>query len=165
MNGTRKWNIDYLNPRCCLAMQITITIRNLTTTFNWRPVHWDGWLMHVYLWCGCIGGNQAAAPSLCCSSVCWGSKRICNTSRSCTCARLVSGRVFKHLPKSYQQSWNRTMTQAVLFNCTDDAVQILSRFKHLPWLFFLLHNENLLLKWKIVYCKKTSQQPKTAVFE
>lgn len=57
------------------------------------------------------------------------------------------------------------MTQAVLFHYTDDAVQILSRFEHLPWLFLLLHNENLLLKLKIVYCKKNTQQPKTAVFE
>lgn len=69
------------------------------------------------------------------------------------------------------------MTQSSGFiNYTDDAVQVLSSFNHLPWLFLLLHNENLPLKWQIVYCKKKkknqpektnklTQKPRTAVFE
>lgn len=47
-----------------------------------------GWMINAcLLWSGCTGGNQAAAPSLCCSSVCWGSRRTCNTSRLSPCAR------------------------------------------------------------------------------
>lgn len=64
------------------------------------------------------------------------------------------------------------MTQAVFFNDTDDIAQVLSSFKHLLCLFLLLHNENLPLKWQIVYCKKQKekntkqkQQPKPVVFE
>lgn len=64
------------------------------------------------------------------------------------------------------------MTQAVFFNDTDDIAQVLSNFKHLLCLFLLLHNENLPLKWQIVYCKKQKekntkqeQQPKPVVFE
>lgn len=142
-------------------MQITVTIRNLTTAFNFRPVYWGGWLMLVYLRGGCTGGD------LCCSSegrtphagraggptahqgqvpmsglASWleGALSICQSKSSKAAAEQWPGQCF--------------------FNCRDDTVRVFSSFKYLPWLFLLLQNENLPRKWQMVYCKKNT--PSTA---